>query len=174
MAFLKVQVDGIRKADPAAFIVYFPHWGENYKWKTAEQTATAHACIDAGVNLVIGHGAHMLQEIEQYRGKWIAYSIGNLMFNAAGRYAANKVDPFSLPAILNVRQAAGRLALSLELYPIVSDNKVTGYQPRPVTPEEFSRAQGTLFSRSPGSTSWGPVVGEGARDGRRFLAIALQ
>jgi len=174
LAALKAQLAAIRAADPAAFVVYFPHWGQNYKWKTAEQTTTAHACVDAGVDLVIGHGAHMLQEIERYRNKWIVYSIGNFMFNSAGRYAANQVDPFSLPAVLNVRQAGDRLALSLELSPIVSDNRITRYQPRPTTPEEFARAREVLAAHSPGSASWGPLVSAGVDDGRQFLLLSLE
>jgi hypothetical protein len=101
-ARLAAQVADIRKTDPHAFVVLFPHWGENYRWKTDAQTTTAHACLDAGVDLIIGHGAHMLQEIERYHDKWVVYSIGNFVFNASGRYAANKVDPFGLPALLEV------------------------------------------------------------------------
>jgi len=171
---LKAQVAAIRAADPAAFVVYFPHWGENYRWKSEEQTRTAHACIDAGVDLVIGHGAHMMQEIERYRDRWIVYSIGNFMFNSAGRYAANQVDPFSLPAVLCVRQAGGALALSLELSPITSDNRITAYQPRPATPEEFARAREVLAAHSPGSATWGPLVSTGIDDGRLILRLLLR
>ena len=37
----------------------------------------AHAVIDAGADAVIGHGPHVLRGIEFYRGKPIAYSLGN-------------------------------------------------------------------------------------------------
>ena len=116
-ALVRAQVSEIRRTDTNAFVVYFAHWGENYKWKSEEQTRTGHACIDAGVDLVIGHGAHMMQEIERYQGKWILYSIGNFMFNASGRYAANHVDPFSLPAVLDVRMAGGKPVLSVGAVP---------------------------------------------------------
>ena len=39
--------------------------------------AFAHAVIDAGADLVIGHGPHVLRGMEWYRGHLIAYSMGN-------------------------------------------------------------------------------------------------
>lgn len=44
------------------------------------QTSLAHSFIDAGADLVIGGHPHVLQSIEQYKGKWIAYSTGNFIF----------------------------------------------------------------------------------------------
>jgi hypothetical protein len=171
---LKTQVAEIRAADPAAFIVYFVHWGDNYVWRSDAQTTTGHACIDAGVDLVIGHGAHMMQEFERYRDKWIVYSIGNFLFNARGRYAANKVDPFGLPAVLTVQPMGKTLSLSLELTPIISDNTITGYQPRPATPEEFARAHEVLVTRSPGAASWGPLVTTRTDGPRQFLLLSVR
>jgi len=50
--------------------------------------AWARAVIDAGADAVIGHGPHVLRGIEFYRGKPIAYSLGNFLtyrgFNLAG------------------------------------------------------------------------------------------
>ena len=50
--------------------------------------AWARAMIDAGADGVVGHGPHVLRGIELYRGKPIAYSLGNFLtyrgFNLAG------------------------------------------------------------------------------------------
>lgn len=40
----------------------------------------AHRCIDAGADVIIGHGPHELQGIELYKGGVILYSIGNFLF----------------------------------------------------------------------------------------------
>ena len=40
----------------------------------------AHAMIDAGADLVVGHGPHMLRGIEIYKGKPILYSLGDFMY----------------------------------------------------------------------------------------------
>ena len=39
--------------------------------------AFAHAMVDAGADLVLGHGPHVLRGMEIYRGRFIAYSLGN-------------------------------------------------------------------------------------------------
>jgi len=40
----------------------------------------AHLAIDEGADLVIGHHPHVLEGIEKYNGKYIAYSLGNFCF----------------------------------------------------------------------------------------------
>src|SRR5439155_14203330 len=40
----------------------------------------AHAMIDAGADIVVGHGPHVVRGIEIYKGKAILYSVGNFMF----------------------------------------------------------------------------------------------
>lgn len=44
----------------------------------------AHACIDAGAHVFIGHGPHVLRGVEIYKGKPIFYSLGNFIFTAEG------------------------------------------------------------------------------------------
>ena len=43
----------------------------------------AHAVIDAGADVVIGHGPHVVRAVELYKGRFIAYSLGN--FCTSGR-----------------------------------------------------------------------------------------
>ncbi len=40
----------------------------------------AHACVDAGADMIIGHGPHLLRGLEIYNGKPIFYSLGNFIF----------------------------------------------------------------------------------------------
>ena len=64
------------------YVVVGYHWGleyEHYPW--AAQTTAAHAAIDAGADLVIGHHPHVLQGFEAYKGRLIAYSLGDLVFD---------------------------------------------------------------------------------------------
>jgi hypothetical protein len=57
------------------------------------------AVIDAGADLVLGHGPHVLRALEVYKGKFIAYSLGNFLtyklFNMKGMN--------SLSAILTIK-----------------------------------------------------------------------
>ena len=41
--------------------------------------AFAHAVVDAGADLVVGHGPHVLRGMEWYRGRLVAYSLGNFL-----------------------------------------------------------------------------------------------
>jgi poly-gamma-glutamate capsule biosynthesis protein CapA/YwtB (metallophosphatase superfamily) len=44
----------------------------------------AHAAIDAGASLIVGHGPHRLRGIEVYNGGAIFYSLGNFIYQAPG------------------------------------------------------------------------------------------
>ncbi|MBW2421412.1 MAG: CapA family protein, partial [Deltaproteobacteria bacterium] len=90
---IESQVAQLKQDHPGVFVVFFPHWGDNYDWKTPFQTRMAHDLIDAGVDMIIGHGAHMLQEVERYRERWIIYSLGNLVFLSKGRFSSTGAPP---------------------------------------------------------------------------------
>ena len=55
------------------------HWGVIWVPRVIAdyQVTVAHACIDAGADLVMGHHAHVPKAIEMYRGKAIFYSLSN-------------------------------------------------------------------------------------------------
>jgi poly-gamma-glutamate synthesis protein (capsule biosynthesis protein) len=58
------------------------HWGfENTATPNSRQRDYAHKVIMAGADLVLGHHPHVLQSIETYRDKIIAYSLGNFIFD---------------------------------------------------------------------------------------------
>jgi len=167
------QIRAIRQADRHAFIVAFPHWGRNYRFKTRGQTKLAHTLIEAGSDLVIGHGAHILQEIEFYRDKWILYSLGNFVFNSPGRYQKEHVDPFSLAVSLDAVDRDGQLSLILRIYPVFSDNRLTGYQPRLVTREELDRVRSILLQRSPDPVYLQKQLKAGKDEVGFFLALGI-
>lgn len=65
-----------------SFVVVYIHWGLEYFDKpTIKQRIAARKLIDSGVDLIIGHHPHVIQEIEVYKGKPIFYSIGNFIFD---------------------------------------------------------------------------------------------
>jgi hypothetical protein len=133
-----MQIKELRQKYPDAYIIFFPHWGRNYLQKTEMQTETAHSLIDTGVDLIIGTGAHTIQQIESYKEKFIFYCIGNSVFNAPGRYKSYGVKPYSLIASLEIKSSEGRLIKQLCLYPIFTDNFKTDYQVRFLDEDEFA------------------------------------
>lgn len=60
----------------------------------------AHAVIDAGADLVLGHGPHVLRGMEFYKGRLIAYSMGNFatygMFNLKGPQGISAIFEITL------------------------------------------------------------------------------
>jgi gamma-polyglutamate biosynthesis protein CapA len=44
------------------------------------QKSVAHAAVDAGADLFLGHHPHVVQPVEVYKGKAIVYSLGNFLF----------------------------------------------------------------------------------------------
>ncbi len=59
----------------------------------------AHAAVDAGAAMVVGHGPHVLRALEIYKGKVIAYSLGNFLTFAV----FNVKGPSGVSAILEAR-----------------------------------------------------------------------
>ncbi len=65
-------------------IVVYTHWGTEYNpSQSPYQTEMAHKFVDAGADLVIGSHPHVLQPVEIYKNKVIAYSLGNMVFDQA-------------------------------------------------------------------------------------------
>ncbi len=63
-------------------VVVSLHWGDEYESSSSEtQRELARRLIDAGADVVVGHHPHVIQEIEKYRNGWIAYSLGNFVFD---------------------------------------------------------------------------------------------
>ncbi len=79
----------IREASAQSdFVVVYVHWGvERTNYPTDYQKKLARQYIDAGADAVIGCHPHVLQGLEYYKGKPIAYSLGNYWFNNTTRDA---------------------------------------------------------------------------------------
>lgn len=69
------------------------HWGEEYSaYPKPKQQQLARKLIDNGVDVVIGHHPHVPQGIEEYKGKYILYSLGNFNFNVEHPYHDKKTE----------------------------------------------------------------------------------
>ena len=76
------RIRRLRTNVPDAYIIVCPHWGIEHQLEPyLHQRRQAHAIIDAGADIIVGHHTHTLQTIENYKGKPIYYSIGNFIFD---------------------------------------------------------------------------------------------
>lgn len=58
------------------------HWGRSHYPKLIDyQIKVAHAAIDAGADVIMGHGNHLLGPVEVYKNKPVFYGLANLVFD---------------------------------------------------------------------------------------------
>lgn len=114
--------------------------------------------LDSGADLVIGHGAHRMQEVLLARSGTTVFSIGNFVFNSPGRYRSHEAPPYSIVARLDLARDDSGTSGGLRLYPILSDNRVTGFQPRPVTGSEAKEVHALLRSRAVSGTEFDTAI----------------
>jgi poly-gamma-glutamate synthesis protein (capsule biosynthesis protein) len=80
------------------------HWGLRDE-VLQYQKQIAHAAVDAGADIIMGHGVHAITPIEIYKGKAIFYGIGCFSFNEGhgGRDSTSKaVDWLGLLARVTI------------------------------------------------------------------------
>ena len=123
----RIKTDVTAALSHADHVVVILHSGyENVLQPSPPQVSAAHAAIEAGSMLVIGHHAHILQPVELMSGCVILYGLGNFAFEDAGPPETG---------IMNIWIDA-RGVRELELMPFVLD---ADGRPTPAN-EEISRA----------------------------------
>ncbi len=116
-----------RRAD---FVVASNHWGLDHD-VLDYQREIAHAAIDAGADIVMGHGPHFPLPIEIYKDKPIFYGLGSFSFET-GHRARRHPDWIGLLVKLTVdRGALQRVAFSF-----VRHNEKNETVPRPMASEK--------------------------------------
>jgi len=105
-------------------------WGE----RRGDVKALARAAVDAGADLVLGHGPHVLRAMEVYRGRLVVYSMGNFVgynqFGTRGGYGGTSV-------VVEADLAANGVLRGARIRPVALDSLA---QPRP-DPEGAAWAQ---------------------------------
>jgi poly-gamma-glutamate capsule biosynthesis protein CapA/YwtB (metallophosphatase superfamily) len=63
-------------------VIALPHWGDQYtNVPVPDQRRVGAAMIDAGADLVVGGHPHWVQGVQLHRGRLIAHSLGNFVFD---------------------------------------------------------------------------------------------
>lgn len=80
---LEAMIADIERARPRVdFLLASFHWGASQsRTLTLSQQAVAHAAVEAGVDIVVGHHPHILQGVEVFRGRPIFYALGNFVLD---------------------------------------------------------------------------------------------
>ncbi|MHB8158645.1 MAG: CapA family protein [Desulfocucumaceae bacterium] len=124
-----IKEDIKRSKELADIVVVSFHWGAELMDTTKlYQRTLAHFCIDQGADLVLGHHPHILQGMELYRDKLIAYSLGNFAFGSRSRKCTESV-------ILKTEFDSTGLK-RIDLLPLCVDNNKVFFQPTPLSGPE--------------------------------------
>ena len=89
------------------------------------QVELGRQAVDWGADLVLGHHPHVLQELEVYKGRLIAYSLGNFVFGSQ----SNRTNT-SIILLCTFRKHS---LVKIEAVPLDINNYRVEYQPRVLT-----------------------------------------
>ena len=137
------------KQDGAQLIVVIFHWGnEKEEVPDENQKTLGHLAIDEGADLVCGHHPHVLQGIEEYKGKKIVYSLGNFCFG--GNAYPSDMDTIIFQQTFTIDQNGVKDDNVTNIIPcsISSDSDYNNYQPTPAEGEEATRIMQKIQKRS--------------------------
>ncbi len=131
-ASIEGDIQALRDAGCELVIVSY-HWGEEKDYVPNErQVPLGRATIDAGADLVLGHHSHRMNPIEEYKGKYICYSLGNFSF--AGNTRPDDMDTYIFQQRFRVYLQTGEVQNEgFRIVPcsISSQEKVNDFKPTP-------------------------------------------
>ncbi len=144
-----------RYKKPGNVVIVVMHWGSElatvpFAW----QQALGRKFIDAGADAVVGHHPHVVQGIERYKGRYIAYSLGNFAFG--GNSLARHPETFILRLRFHV-EAGKTSAQEAFLVPCRTTSSMArnaagvlknDYQPRPVFGKIADQTVALVLARS--------------------------
>ena len=96
-------------------VIVSVHWGYEYEQSPdPAQREMARALLSAGADLVIGHHPHVVQDTEASEGGFVAYSLGNLVFD---QQQGETQEGLALRAVFDARGLRAVQALPLQAGP---------------------------------------------------------
>lgn len=143
---LEETLQKLKDAGAQLIVVSF-HWGEEGQTEPDDNMiALAHAAIDGGADLVIGHHPGVLQGIECYKNKYICYSLGTFLYGAD--VAAQNENTVIFQAVLSLKNGTGNTE-EIQIIPCsISSADNNDFCPTPLTGEDAQQVLDALYTRS--------------------------
>jgi len=135
---IEQAIDELKNEGTDLVVIMF-HWGiERDYWPNSAQKELAYFSIDKGADLVLGSHPHVLQGIEEYKGKQIVYSLANFCFG--GNKNPKDKDTMIYVQRFNIKNGE-LLSQEYDIIPcsISSVTNRNNYQPTPLEGEEAER-----------------------------------
>ena len=130
-------------------IVAVFHWSNELVTVPDENQVTlAHLAIDEGADVVVGHHPHVVQGIDEYKGKTIAYSLGNFCFG--GNTHPTEMDTFIFQQKFILDGKRNITGSEYKVIPcrVSSETTYNNYQPTPLMGEEAKETMDKIEERS--------------------------
>lgn len=137
------------KAHGVDIIVAVFHWSnELVTVPDGHQITLGHMAVDLGADIVIGHHPHVVQGIEEYNGKTIAYSLGNFCFG--GNSFPQEMDTMLLQQKFVLDEKKEIIDTETTIIPcsVSSDPTFNNYQPTVLEGEAAESCMERINSRS--------------------------
>lgn len=150
------QTIAVAKQQGAKLVIVAFHWGTEKATEPDEtQKSLAHTAIDCGADLVVGHHPHVLQAIEYYKGKYIAYSLGNFCFG--GNSAPSDMDTMIFQQTFTIEKGEVQAAAAATVVPC-SISSTAGYNDYQPTPTEGDASASVIDRLNTMSANYGVTV----------------
>lgn len=136
---VKENIAALKEAGAQLIIINF-HWGMEREYQPNDtQKQLAHLAIDEGADLVIGHHPHVLQGIEKYKDKYIAYSLGNFCFG--GNSNPTDKDTMIFQQTFTITENGVEKDDNINIIPcsLSSASSYNDYRPTPLDEDEKQR-----------------------------------
>lgn len=128
---------------------------------TQTQQELARYTIDNGADLILGHHPHVVQGIEEYKGKFIVYSLGNFMFGGNRNPSDKDTFVFQQTFHLKGEELTDKKEIQVIPFSISSVASRNNYQPAPLQGAEASRVKNRIINLSAQITDSNWLVYEG-------------
>ena len=150
------QTIAAAKQQGAKLVIVAFHWGTEKATESDEtQKSLAHTAIDCGADLVVGHHPHVLQAIEYYKGKYIAYSLGNFCFG--GNSAPSDMDTMIFQQTFTIEKGEVQADAAATVVPC-SISSTAGYNDYQPTPTEGDASASVIDRLNTMSANYGVTV----------------
>ncbi|GAA0745126.1 CapA family protein [Clostridium oceanicum] len=145
---IKNDINYLKNDKKCDLVIINFHWGSEGTYHPIEtQKTLAHFSIDKGADLIIGHHPHVVQGLEKYKNKIIAYSLGNFCFG--GNFNPKDKDTY----IFQINYSFNNKSLESQKIKIIpckisSTNNINNYCPTPQQNGEKTRILNKVNSLS--------------------------
>ena len=113
----KVAADISKAKKQYPLVIVSFHWGRELDYSpTNNQIRMGRLAVDCGADLVIGHHSHRMNPIEEYKGVYICYSLGNFCFS--GNNKPSDMNSYLFQARFKITRDGQAISRGFRIIPI--------------------------------------------------------